>query len=927
MTTEISSFSPGGDEELSFIATTQGNCAPSLATLQITSEAGNTLTFICIPESTDSKIASFNLSSGSRNLNFIALSLECEFTPVLGFDCSPMTMTLPGVANFGDFDVSGTKTTSDSWSGSRGDEYEFESWTGSFNTTFHYIAQKNKFYDPDKGYTSPGFYSKNQSGVENYSDLYWWMEEPEEHVNEYSGDYNYDSVFTKSYRRQEATLEADTTWYPINYNSHFRYLSTGDFRSDSYGQINTGISVSEYLNTYDWRWWRFRSLEAVYPDARRDAILRDPNFYNGTQFVTITDPDTEEVKVLPIEFKMSPYDMEHQHPAYNPDIDINGIFSPIAKYAGVYGSESDVTYKGRPIDFGRIPIPCSFATDAIIKLDGVEPKTVLPTFVERFDYENDLLRELYQWGGEGEDNESRPALYNIPNMSAPWSPMFYTTNPEGTSYTKLSVTQSNSTWYGFVNPGPYMQSHSDSASETETLTSTPSFSGFRDYGQVGQDPEDSRLVNYQRSWKFCLQLGPIYKKVYSESIANSSYNSMSFEKEYLGFGWGVFLVCFGKRDLSSGWDFNFPIHDVQGPFSYTTHLSEYFEYSVEQENQYYPSGYDIASGWGVRVKDMDFDEETIVKALEDFSKTPDQLEFTKSQHTNTGSGILNYLHRFPVGDGNSVDYEVGTYNDNWVGLNPFDAPRFESEPHPYKNKKPPREFALQKLWVFDKRHTLLGNSNLSDLEELFEEHPYLNNLMVDNNLSNTLMDHIPYVELNWSHETESYIFSINDDHTDWIRDTELVTVRYAQSYSENDEKMATYPNRYKMPTGELSLDEIVTEEEETYLPLSFNWSSYPRYFDNYDNQDLTDEDSSELYRSPFYGHPTSVSGMGSVKLPNKGDIWAVEFSPSEYLCVSNVNPNHYSVWALSKMRFKNSQDPNPAYERRYKLIPTYFDYD
>ena len=427
MTTTISSFSPSsGERNLDFIATTEGECVPSIATMEV-NQRERTTTFICIPESTNSSIATLTVSQLNRtDIEFIALSLECEFTPVLGFDCSPMKMTLPGVANFGDFKLEGTATTTYNNSYTNVDSISFESFSSTETWNHYYLAQRNRFYNPDAGYTSPGWYSSTNAYQRSTVYSTWWMDAPEETNTSLTDSSDLISNKTQSYKRQEATLVCDTTWYPITYNSHFRYIASGgDTRAiRSY----SGISVSHYLNTHDWRDWKFRSLNARSPDANRDPFLRDENFYNGTKFVTITDPDTEEVKVLPIEFKMSPYDMEYQYPLFDPDTDINGVISPIAQYTRVYGNESDVTYKGRSIDFGRIPIPCSFVADAIIKLDGVEPKTVLPTFIvpsTSYINNNFYLEELSHWGlNYGE----RDLVANLDMSSAGndvWGPTVY----------------------------------------------------------------------------------------------------------------------------------------------------------------------------------------------------------------------------------------------------------------------------------------------------------------------------------------------------------------------------------------------------------------------------------------------------------------------------------------------------------------------
>lgn len=949
MSTKIASFSPESNKrDLDFIATSEGECVPSIATMEVT-QKGRTTTFICIPESTNSSIATLTVSQENRSdIEFIALSLECEITQIFGFECAPITIDLPGEANFGDFDEKRSFSYTDSWSDSEDDLFNKGEWRESETTSNELWIQRNRFFNPNSGYTKPGFYAYNWSaGGESYR--YWYYQDPVTTTYGDSGVYRYDKGNQYSYKRAEATIVCDKTWYPSTYRSHFRYLSTHVDTNRNYVR-NTVISRN--LRTFTWRHWTFRSNHAITPEAKRDAFLRDDYLNNIRQFVTIEDPDTEEIKVLPIEFRMDPPaddldftdDLRYQGYIAVSEVDINGVDSHIAPFTRVYGTESDITYKGRPIDFSRVPIPCSFAADAIIKLDGEAPKVVLPTVVTetRTGGVNSRpwrARPMDAWGETPADSDS----YNFDHIGSTdlsdydyydWGITLgtaYTDEHQGASMARISHSEfvgDSWAWTDWCLPDDTCRvGFTATDRSTSFISERPDFLGYRDYGFYDHFDDNlfTHILNYQRYWKFVLQLGPITRRVYNKEYSFTGYSdSLEYDLEYIGFGWGVYLAAHGHRDLDHDWDLDGTIY---GPFSYTTHLSEYFEYSG-------PSLIDAGGAWDygsgaelhtphLRMKDIDFDEETILKALEDFGKTPDQLTFTKSTHRWTNSGIFKWAMFYGPYNHNPK-IEVGTYDQDWVGLNPFETPVFGGQPH--KDKKPPEKFGLQKLWVFDKRFTLLGNNSPESLEELFEDYPYLNNLMVQNEWTRGGFhyDPIPYVELNWVHEEEAYIFSISDDHTDWLYDFDRVNV----GTSDVPEYMVTYPESYqkKMPTGKLTLGDVTEEDGQDFITLSFQWNSYPRIYEGPSDQLGTSEDISEIYRSPFYGHPTSVSGSGSVPIGTKGDIWSAEIDPTSFICVSNVSPLHYTHWANDKW-LDDMGDRDPKYRTRFKLIPTYFSYD
>lgn len=965
---------------LSFVAVTPGDCIKSIATLDLPAKAkirARNLKFVALPVFTESEIAELNLPAKSnrraRNLNFIAVNLECS-QEAPGMDCVPIFCDVVGEANFGDFSEEQMKSYRYGYDYNDDDsfgEYVRTASGSSYQTaTMAVKYARNMFFDPDdtpiKVGTTDGV--KNSSSSANQSA--WYFENdvriaddnPNRTFSRSSSNSENIHIETNAqsytYPRKKATISCSREFYPVDFIGEYRYglpFSTffGYFPFGS-SMINSGFTAGSALFTNN-------HLITRYSSQDQERSRWNWSSYNFQDRISFDQDEHQQVDEKTKSMEYLEDSGIYAQVSGNKSLQYNytdnrGVLSPVS----FYSKNADVTLEGELIDISRVPVPCSYIAKAIIKLDGKIPNRCGMSYATSPNNSNGIIDT---------SSLTLDGKYALPwvwfhhyrgaaSIGHPW--WWSEESSQGTYYNDLDMDQGS-----FSNTENLNITLQNELGLVDHSVSYPSWSSSR-----------PRLHDVTNAYHFCLQLGPIYQKKYSTDLdlpGTSSYfgtpqvhpdykNPEYAEYKYLGFGWGLYLIDYFHR-LDDSTQTDIPPSDstmpvVHGPFCYSTHLSEFFEWTgPEWVSSWYHHGWSenlpmesVAPAWQleselgqhVKFKDKNYaDVDELNEDIENkFLLTPDKASFTKSTHYSEGSGILNYAHA--IADFTSsanVDQKYYTYNSNSLYLNPFSFPA----PTVLKNRKTPlRNWNLKDIFIYDRGNII--NQGNDYMEDQAPPNVQLVPELIGKPIKGTgyPFSTCDYVELNWNFTEEAYLHSVNREKS---RGSEFKTMygAYAEleEYSVSDEESGysednpnaifNYPEEdYFLPYGKATVEEIepstIEGLDNSYkFKLTFDWHQ------------PEEDKGSFIYESPFVSESRMFTKTTYIKEVDLTEPFAQRFYLPNYddlnLVITNINPNAWSFWLNRLYEIRNDpESENSSGVRAYDDVmmyprPTFVDVD
>lgn len=966
MTWEVCNFELPAKEKLrsrtlNFLAVTAGECVKSLATFDLPHKSGvraRDLNFIAVPTFTETEIATFDLPHKSgvraRDLKFIAVSLDCG-SEVPGIECVPITLTVDGVGDFGDFSTEDQEThvTTSSYN----DDDSFDTYTrtasGSSRTeyTSFVVSAKNSFFNPDDYHvktpltsysSSKSSYANQSAWTTDFSGTYIYPDPSRSYDRSSSSSDSYvfkTNAQSYGYPRKKATLTCDTNFYPVDFIGKYRYSSP--FHSSlgwyamgstmSYSSITAGSAIRTNNQLFD------RIASSVYENNRWNW-----SSYDYQDLLKFTNEDGGLIESAPRIEERKHQDIYADTVSYGRSLkynytDYRGVLSPISYYS----KNADITVGGVPIDISRVPVPCSYIADGIIKLDGQEPDRCQVSYVTS---SSDGILDSSSLTFDGK------AAY-------PW---VYFHNKRGAGSTGVVHTETYSTYSGVYYDG-YDQESGSFGGTTNNSLSIQDKVGLTDHSAG-----NSYLLanNAKEKFKFCLQLGPIFRKRFNKDLYlpgnfSHSYKDANYaEYKYLGFGWGLYLLDFFFSESNSSVIPNTSINDVAiyGPYSYSDHLSEFFEWSGPdwvpgEEVEFnlsgiyggdissFLTGYSMSQSLGkyLSFKDKNYkDTERLSSDIEDkFLLPPNKATFLEATHFAGGSGILNYAHAIPEysssGTSNLRKRYI-TYGENNLLLNPFNI--VSNTFAPTKDKiYPPEQWNFKDLFIYDRGFIPFGGD--------YPVEPPADIELVPELIGKPLKSYsypysmCEYVELNWNFTEGAWLHSMNREDSNqskyvkhlWgdeaeIRDYYVFDSDESGYSSDNPNSIFNYPRKeYTIPFGKLTVQKVEPDTVDGLDPsykfeIQFEWSSdveeqygfiYPEAFPSEGHKFskksyIQDFDINEPFTQRFH-------------LPNYDDL---------NLMITNINPNAWFFWLrkLYDLR-KEAQDVGndvPMGIESYKML-------
>ena len=977
---------------LSFVAVTPGDCIKSLATLELPTKQNiraRNLNFIALPLFTESKIAQLTLPAKNniraRSLNFVAVNLECS-QEAPGIDCVPIFCDINGEANFGDFAEEQTKsynyTSSYNDDDSFGEYIRTASGSSSDTVTMAVKYARNMFFDPDdtpiKVGTSGG--TRSTSSSANQSAWYFIGGRDGTRVE----DDNPNRTFSRSssssedvqletnaqsytYPRKEATISCSREFYPVDFIGKYRYgipwLPSYPFFRFGGAMSSTGFTAGSALFTNNHMITRFYSQSGEVNRWNWSSYnFKDRITFNAEEYPQIDD-QTKSMEYLedPSIYVNPPGIYGSTKTLQYNFTDNRGVLSPIS----FYSKNADVTLQGETIDISRVPVPCSYIAKAIIKLDGKTPNRCGVSFAPNTSSTSSSEGILDTSHLRVNNKAAQPWVWfhhyrGAASIGHQWwqSHESY----EGVYYNDLDMDQGNFSFSQNLNI-----TLQNELGLVDHSVSYPSWSSGK-----------PKLHDATNAYHFCLQLGPIYQKKYNTDLdlpatsdgfygapaqSHPDYKNPDYsEYKYIGFGWGLYLIdYFHRLDDTSRWDIppteeSMPV--VHGPFCYSTHLSEFFEWTGPEWVTSYEDYYEgtkqmesIAPSWtlesvlGQYVKFKDKNYEDVDELNNDietkFLLTPDKASLTKSTHYSAGAGILNYAHA--IADFTSsanVDQKYYKYNESSLYLNPFSF----TKPTPLKNRKNPlRNWNFKDIFIYDRGNIINGGDEYP--EDQTPENVELVTELIGKPIEGTGYPFSPcdYVELNWNFTEEAYLHSVNKEKSTGS-DFKTMYGDYAelQEYSvpdkdsgyaaDNPNALFNYPEEdYFLPYGKVTVEEIEPNnieglENTNYkFKLTFDW------------EQPEDDKGSFLYNTPFISESRRFQKTSYILDFDITEPFVQRFYLPGYddlnLMITNVNPNAWAFWlnrlydlrsgALSDpLRGTNSYEEIMMYPR-----PTFVDVD
>ena len=975
---------------LSFVAVTPGDCIKSLATLDLPPKQNiraRNLNFIALPLFTESKIAQLTLPAKNniraRSLNFVAVNLDCS-QEAPGVDCVPIFCDISGEANFGDFSEEQIKnytyTSSYDDDDSFGEYVRTASGSSSNTVTSAVKYARNMFFDPDdtpfKVGTSGG--TKNTSSSANQSAWYFIGGRDGTRVE----DDNPDRTFNRSdsssenvpletnaqsytYPRKEATISCSREFYPVDFIGKYRYgipflpsfgysrygnsmifesFTAGSALFTNNHMITRFTSQSGEINRWNWSSYNFKDRITFNPEdhtqigekTKSMEYLKDPSMY--------VNPPGVYGSWTTLQYNYT---------------DNRGVLSPIS----FFSKNADVTLQGETIDISRVPVPCSYIAKAIIKLDGKIPNRCGISHAVRTNYSDGIIAVPSNITVNG--RSARPWVWfhhyrGAASIGHPWwtSQESY----QGIYYNDLDMDQGSFSYSETLNI-----TLQNELGLTDHSVSYPSWSSGK-----------PKLHDATNAYHFCLQLGPIYQKKYNTDLdlpaTSASYygapaqvhpdykNPDYAEYKYLGFGWGLYLIDYFHR-LDYTTQFDLPPSDdtmpvVHGPFCYSTHLSEFFEwtgpewvatwedyYHGTQQMESVPTAYRIYSELGkyVKFKDKNYED---VDVLQDdienkFLLTPDKVSLQKSIHYSAGAGILNYAHA--IADYTSsayVDQRYYKYNETSLYLNPFSF----TSPTPLNNRKNPlRNWNFKDIFIYDRGHIINGGDEYP--EDQIPENVQLVPELIGKPVESTGYPFTPcdYVELNWNFTEKAYLHSVTKEKStgsefktmygDFAELQEYSVSAEESGYSsDNPNALFRYPKEdFFLPYGKVTVEEIEPnnieglENTDYKFKLIFDW------------EQPEEDKGTFFYNSPFVSEPRIFQKTSYIRNFDITEPFVQRFYLPGYddlnLMITNVNPNAWAFWLrrLYDLRSEAVSEPLRGIKSYEEIMmyprPTFVDLD